>query len=232
MQQPPESGPRTDAAPRPIPARGPLITLEGPDGSGKTTQIRRLAAHLAAEGYAVLTGREPGGTAIGDEVRTILHDLRHAQMSPRAEFLLYAASRAQIVDEVLRPALAAGRVVLLDRYIDSTFAYQGYGRGLPMDAVTQITQFATGGLRPDLTLYFAISAEKALERRQRAAAQGEELTRMDAQALDFHKRVEAGYSALIAADPERWVRIDAEPAPDQVAEAVLTAVRDFLRRFR
>jgi dTMP kinase len=207
---------------------GRLITFEGPDGSGKTTQIKRLVADLEAQGYPVISGREPGGTAIGDEIRATLHALKHVQMDPRTEFLLYAASRAQIVAELLRPALAVGKIVLLDRFIDSTFAYQGYGRGLPMDDLQQITAFATGGLRPDLTLYFEISADAALARRQRAAAQGEELTRMDAQALDFHHRVRAGYDQLITADSARWARIDAAQPIEQVWAQVRGVVTGFL----
>ncbi len=186
-----------------------FISLEGPDGSGKTTQIALLAEYLRAQGYTVILGREPGGTAIGDQIREILHNLKNAGIDPHTEFLLYAASRAQVVHELIRPHLAQGHIVLADRYIDSTFAYQGYGRGLDLDALRRITTFATGGLLPDCTFYLDLDAAQALERRQVAALHGAEWTRMDAETLDFHRRVRDGYTQLIAADPSRWVQIDA-----------------------
>ena len=131
---------------------GYFITLEGPDGSGKSTQAARLAEHLRARGYDVLLTREPGGTPIGDQVRQVLHSLHNTEMHPRTEILLYSASRAQHVYQIIRPHLERGGVVVSDRYYDSTLAYQGYGHGLDLDALRQITAFATGGLAPDITL--------------------------------------------------------------------------------
>ena len=196
-----------------------FITLEGPEGAGKTTQLRALADFLRGCGHAVVTTREPGGTAIGDQIRHVLHDTANVAMSPTAEVLLYAASRAQLVAEVIQPALDAGRVVLCDRYADSTMAYQGYGRGLDRDALAALTAVATGGLRPDLTLLLDLDVERGLARRR---DEGEEMNRLDLETLEFHRRVRAGYLALAAADPTRWQIIDADRPP--------AAVQDDLRR--
>ncbi len=185
---------------------GLFITLEGPEGSGKTTQLPLLSAWLTAQGYDVLRTREPGGTSIGERVRELLHDPAHTEMSARAEILLYSASRAQLVAEVIRPALAAGRVVLCDRYFDSTYAYQGYGRGLSLTDLRAITRFATDGLMPDVTLYLDMKPEVGLQRR---VTGGEEMNRLDREALDFHRRVRAGYLELASAEPGRWVVMDA-----------------------
>jgi dTMP kinase len=201
-----------------------FITFEGPDGSGKTTQARLLAATLQEQSYNVHLTREPGGTAIGDQIRQVVHSLKNMEMHPHTEVLLYIASRAQLVNQVIRPKLAEGTIVICDRYADSTLAYQGYGHGLDLDSLKAIIHFATGGLQPDLTLYFSISAEAGLARRQQAAAQGEEFNRLDAYALAFHERVRAGYEQLIAQQADRWVRIEAEQAIEQVQQAVLQAI--------
>ncbi len=195
-----------------------FITFEGPDGSGKTTQLTLLAAYLQEQGIAHLCTREPGGTAIGDQIRDVLHDVANTAMSPLAEILLYSASRAQHVAEVIRPALAEGTVVLCDRFADSTLAYQGYGRGLDLDALTYITRFATGGLRPDLTLLFDLDPQSGLHRR---SSHGEEMNRMDLQADAFYRRVRDGYAALVQAEPERWAVI----AADRPAAAIQADVR-------
>jgi dTMP kinase len=186
-----------------------FITFEGPDGSGKSTQIPPLVEHLRTRGYPVFQTREPGGTPIGDQIRAVLHDLKNAGMHPRTEILLYAASRAQLVAQEIRPRLAAGEIVICDRYADSTLAYQGYGHGLDLDTLRTILRFATGGLQPDLTLYLDITAEEGLKRREHAAQSGAEWNRLDAQPLDFHCRVREGYLALMAEDPARWVSIPA-----------------------
>lgn len=189
---------------------GCFITFEGPDGSGKTTQAQILYHDLAGEGYLVLLVREPGGTDIGDQIRAVLHDTKNVQMLPNAELLLYSASRAQLVGQVIRPALEAGTIVLCDRYAESTLAYQGYGRGLDLELLKAITHFATGGLRPDLIVYLDIDVEEGLRRRQSSSRAGEgEWNRMDQQELDFHRRARAGYLQMAAAEPERWFIVEA-----------------------
>lgn len=185
---------------------GFFITFEGPDGSGKSTQIKRLYEHLQTLGYDAYLTREPGGTAISEEIRGLLHDLNHREMAPRAEILLYSAARAQLVKQVIRPHLAAGGIVLCDRYYDSTLAYQGYGHGLDLDTLRRITEFATEGLRPDLTLLLDLDAAAGLARRQTG---GVEWNRLDDYALAFHQRVRQGYLTLAAAEPQRWVQFDA-----------------------
>jgi dTMP kinase len=190
-----------------------FITFEGPDGSGKTTQARLLADHLRQAGFDVVLSREPGGTEIGDQIRAVLHDPDNAAMDARAEILLYSASRAQHVAQHIRPALAAGKILVSDRFADSTLAYQGYGRGLDLTMLRAITAFATGGLNPDLTLLIDISAQDGLQRRQMG---GNEWNRLDAEALDFHQRVRTGYLQLASLEPERWVVVDGARPPGQV----------------
>ena len=185
---------------------GFFLTFEGPDGGGKSTQIQALADDLRSLGRAVWLTREPGGSAIGEEIRSLLHDLRHREMQPRAEILLYSASRAQLVGQEIRPRLERGEIVLCDRYADSTLAYQGYGHGLDLDTLRRITAFATGGLTPHLTLLFDLDPEVGLRRRQ---AGGVEWNRLDDYDLAFHQRVRAGYHALAQAEPQRWVMLDA-----------------------
>ena len=144
-----------------------FITFEGPDGCGKTTQIDLLEKYLIQQGYSVFRTREPGGTHIGEQIRDVLHNRENTDMTCEAEILLYSASRAQLVQEKIKPALEEGTIVISDRFFDSTLAYQGYGRGLDLDDLRQITAFATGGLRPDLTVYLEIEPEEGLRRRQR-----------------------------------------------------------------
>ena len=172
-----------------------FITFEGIEGSGKTTQARLLIDWLRTRTDQVLHTREPGGTAIGDQIRAILLDPHHEEMAPEAEILLFSAARAQIVQQVMRPRLADGWIVICDRFADSTLAYQGYGHGLPLDELRQITRFATGGLTPDLTIYLDMDVETGLRRKAQTPA---EWNRMEAQGLDFHRRVRAGYLALAA----------------------------------
>ncbi|NLS78667.1 MAG: dTMP kinase [Chloroflexi bacterium] len=210
-----------------------FITFEGPEGSGKTTQIRALGEYLSERGRDVLITREPGGTGIGDQIRAVLHDVRNTAMLPNTEILLYSASRAQIVGEVIRPALARGQVVLCDRYADSTMAYQGYGHGLDREALRQITRFATGGLAPDLTLYLDIAVEAGLQRKLRAFQAGEsELNRMDRKELAFHQRVRQGYLEMAAAEPSRWVVIDASLPIEEVQRAIRRRVEVVLNPSR
>ena len=183
-----------------------FITFEGPEGSGKTTQFSLLATFLQERNLPVVATREPGGTSIGNQIRACLHDVNNTAMTSAAEILLYSASRAQLVREVIRPALDAGKIVLCDRYADSTMAYQGYGRQLDLEAIAFITRFATGGLKPDLTFLLDVDVEAGLQRR---SAGGEEMNRMDLQTLDFYKRMQEGYYEMAAAEPERWVIVNA-----------------------
>ena len=198
-----------------------FITFEGPDGSGKTTQIRQLIPVLQEKGLDIVQTREPGGTYIGDQIRSVIMNMKNKSMHPRAEILLFCASRAQLVEELIRPSLAEGKLVLCDRYADSTMAYQGYGHGLDRDALSQLLDFATGGLKPDLTLLFDISAEAGLRRR---LANHEEWNRMDDYALQFHERVRSGYLAMAAAEPDRWVVINADRSPDVIHEEVVSVI--------
>jgi dTMP kinase len=204
---------------------GLFITFEGPDGSGKTTQAQLLYEYLQERGYPVFLTREPGGTGIGDQIREVLHSLENTEMLPQAEILLYSASRAQLVGQIIRPHLARGEIVLCDRYADSTLAYQGYGHGLNLQVLQVITSFATGGLKPDLTIYLDIDVEEGLRRKLAAYQIGEaEWNRMDQQEIVFHRRVREGYLQMAAAEPERWVIIEAAQPPDVAQRAIRTEV--------
>jgi dTMP kinase len=207
------------------PRRGLFITFEGGEGSGKTTQLRLLTPWLEAQGVPHIVTREPGGTMIGEKIRDLLHDCNHTDMTPEAEILLYSASRAQLVGQLILPALASGNVVLCDRYYDSTYAYQGYGRGLSLDALRRITEFATQGLKPDLSLYLDIPPEIGLNRR---ADSGEALNRLDRETLAFHRRVRIGYRNLIKEEPTRWRLVDATGAIDAVQSRLRQIVWRFL----
>jgi dTMP kinase len=199
-----------------------FITFEGTEGSGKTTQVKAIYAALQAADYDVLLTREPGGTAIGDQIRAIVLDnMANTAMQARAELLLFCASRAQLVGEVIRPYLAQGGIVLCDRYADSTLAYQGYGHGLPVDDVKQILQFATSGLYPDITIYLDLSPEKGLERRRAGTFAGADWNRLDDMELAFHRKVYAGYEAIIVADEKRFIRINADQSPEAITQAIL-----------
>jgi dTMP kinase len=204
-----------------------FITLEGPEGSGKSTQLPPLAAYLQEAGYSVVISREPGGTAIGNQVRACLHDVNNTEMEPTTEFLLYSASRAQLVREVIRPALAEGKVVLCDRYADSSIAYQGYGRDLDLGDLRKITEFTTGGLKPDLTFLLDIDVKEGLSRRISGA---EEMNRLDLEAIAFHERVREGYHELAALDPQRWVLIDAAQSPQEIQQELRTIIMSRLEQ--
>jgi len=203
-----------------------FVTFEGPEGSGKTTQIQLLYQYLQGrdrQGARVICTREPGGTPIGEQIRAVLHDMGNTAMLPETEILLYSASRAQHVGEVVRPALERGDIVLSDRYAESTMAYQGYGRGLDKSALQMITGFATGGLRPDLIIYLDLDVRLGLQRKYRDQQEGRgEWTRMDQQDLAFHRRVRDGYLQMAQQDPERWLVIDAT----QPVETIHTAIRE------
>lgn len=182
-----------------------FITLEGPEGSGKTSHIPHLVAFLREQGRVVFPTREPGGTAIGEQIREVIHDLKNAEMHPRTETLLYQAARAQIVEEVIRPRLAAGEIVLSDRYFDSTLAYQGYGHQQDLEQVRGLIRYATGSLVPDLTILLDLDVEIGLKRKTRQ----EEWNRLDAYTVDFHRRVRAGYLEMAQLEPARWRVVDA-----------------------
>jgi dTMP kinase len=192
-----------------------FITLEGGDGSGKTTQFRLLQDWLRQQGRDVLALREPGGTAIGEAVRDVLlHHKAGAAMHANTELLLFCASRAQLVAERIKPHLAGGGIVLCDRFADSTLAYQGYGRGLDLVMLRTILAFATQGLQPDLTLYFDVDPVIGLSRR----ASGGDVNRLDAEPSEFHTRVRRGYVMLADSDPNRWRVIDGNAAVSAVFE--------------
>ena len=198
---------------------GLFITFEGPEGSGKTTQIRLLADWLGGQGREVLTTREPGGTRIGEAIREVLLSPAHTEMCAEAEILLFSAARAQIVRETLQPHLVRGGVVLCDRFADSTLAYQGYGRLLDLDTLRQITLFATGGLVPALTICLDLPVVEGLRRKQ--GGDQAEWNRMERERLDFQERVRRGYLALAAAEPQRWFVLDALRA----IEVIQTEIR-------
>ena len=193
-----------------------FITLEGPEGSGKTRQIVPLADFLRQQGLPVLLTREPGGTPIGDQVRAILSDLDNIAMRPRTEILLFQASRAQLVEQVILPHLETDGIVLCDRYADSTLAYQGYGHQVDLEQLKVLIHFATNGLKPDLTLLLDIDIQEGLRRK----TEGGEWNRLDAYDLAFHQRVRQGYLQMVREEPERWVVIDAGQPPERVQAAI------------
>ena len=203
-------------------SRGFFVTFEGGEGAGKTTQIRTLAARLRGEGHDVLETVEPGGTGIGRQIRRVFLDARNENLSAAAELLLVFAARAQNVEESILPALAEGRVVLCDRFTDSTLVYQGAVRGLGAEAVLQVDRIACGGLRPTLTFYLDIDPETGLARARLRNAQdaANPETRFDDQDLDFHRRVREAYLELARAESGRIVTIDASAAPEAVAAAI------------
>ena len=192
-----------------------FITLEGPEGSGKTSHIKPLTEWLASQGYKVFATREPGGTNIGEQIRNVIHDLKNTEMHPRTETLLYQAARAQIVEQVIRPKLAEGTIVISDRYYDSTIAYQGYGHQQNLDQVRALVKYATGGLTPDLTILLDIDIELGLKRKTQNAS---EWNRLDAYDVDFHRRVRAGYLEMVKQEPKRWIVVDASQSWEMVQE--------------
>ena len=211
--------------------RGLFLTLEGPDGAGKTTQGTRLVEYLRRAGLSVVSTREPGGTAIGERIRQLLLDETYREMAPVTEMLLFAASRAQFVREVVEPALAKGVTVLSERYVDASLAYQGYGRGIDVALVRQVNEVATGGLLPDLTLLLDIDPAVGLERARTAggkegvAGRGD---RLEQETLAFYERVRAGFLQLARESPQRIVVIDAQGDVERVHRRVIEAVQGLL----
>ena len=200
-----------------------FITFEGTEGSGKSTQSRLLADYLRGRNYPVVYAREPGGTPVGDVLRQLVLDKAGPCISDRVEVLLFNASRASLVDEVLRPALAECKIVICDRYMDSTIAYQCYGRGLPVVEVSQVSQFATDGLRPELVFLLDLEPKVGLMRR---VPEGAEWTRFEMEELEYHQRVVDGYRVLAKSDPARWRVIDASKDVD----AITSEIRDVTER--
>lgn len=187
-----------------------FIAIEGPDGSGKSTQISLLRQALEARGHKVFITREPGGTRISEQIRNVIHDVDNKTMLPITEALLYSAARGQHVAEIIRPALERGEMVISDRFAASTMAYQGYGHGLDLEMLTRITALVTLGLSPDLIIFLDLDVSAGLARKQQDFRQGKgEWNRMDQQTIDFHRAVRRGYIEMAASDPARWLVIDA-----------------------
>ena len=194
--------------------RGFFISFEGIEACGKSTQARNLIQYLRRLGYEAVLVQEPGGTAIGEEIREIILSPEHFSMLPRTELLLYLASRAQVVEEVIKPALSEGKIVVADRYIDSTFAYQVYGRGIPWDIVFRINEFATQGIEPDLTFLLEISLEESLEK-----CEGRD--RLEKEGVEFYRKVAQGYEEIARKFPGRIRKIPFEEGEEKVFEKIL-----------
>lgn len=206
-----------------------FITFEGPEGSGKTTQTQLLRDALQQQGYQIVCTREPGGTLIGEQIRTILHDRLNSEIVPETEILLYSAARSQHVAQVIRPALDRGMIVISDRYSESTIAYQGYGRGLSLDTLREITQFATGGLQPDLVIYLDLDVIAGLDRKRQDQAQGKgDWNRMDEQSLAFYRRVREGYLAMAKQAQARWLLVNAALPVLDIHRTILVKIQSLI----
>ena len=202
--------------------KGILITLEGPEGAGKTTILQEILPILTQAGVAILTTREPGGIRIAESIREIILAPENTAIDGKTELLLFAAARRQHLNEKVRPALAEGKIVIIDRFIDSSVAYQGYARGIDVADVEMINNFATDGLLPDLTLYFDVDTEIGLSR---VMSGNREVNRLDLEAKEMHQKVRAGYQAIAKANPERIVTIDASQTIDQVVSTTLSTLQ-------
>ena len=205
-----------------------FITFEGGDGAGKSTAIKRIVEKLTSEGYEIVLTREPGGTPIAEEIRNVILDKKNTAMDPRTEALLYAASRRQHLVEKVIPALKEGKLVLCDRFIDSSLAYQGGAREIGIDNVYNMNLFATEGMLPDLTILFDIKPEEGLARI--AANSQREVNRLDVEKLAFHNKVRDSFHELAKKFPERFVIIDASKGPDEVFEESYKAIEDRLKK--
>lgn len=211
---------------------GKFVTFEGPDGAGKTTQLKMLGARLASLGLAVLYTREPGGTKISEEIRKLLLDPANREMGSRTEALLYAAARAQHVEEFIRPEMAAGKIVLCDRFTDSTIAYQGYGRGIDLAFLEELNKMATAGIVPDLTFILDIDPGQGINRisEKRAVATGEGKDRIESENLSFHSRVRTGFLELARRNKVRCQVIDAAMGRDEIHHEVFRLMSEVLER--
>ena len=203
---------------------GRFITIEGTDGGGKSTKIEKLVEYLKSMGREVVVTREPGGTNISEKLREILLDAKNSEMTDITEALLYAASRAQHVEEKILPAVKEGKIVICDRFLDSSIVYQGYARGLDIEMIKTINSFALSKIKPDITLFFDIRPEIGILRKKNM----HELDRMEQEKIDFHNKVYNGYKALLNENPERIKRIDAEKTIDEVYKQVIEAVNTIL----
>ncbi len=199
---------------------GKFISFEGGDGSGKSTQINLLKEYLEAKGYEVVLSREPGGTDIGEKIREIILDVENKEMTDEAEALLYAAARAQHVGQLVMPALKEGKVVILDRFIDSSLVYQGMARGLGVDEVRSINEFGTKKLLPDLSFYLDLHAEVGLDRKKEQA----KLDRLETAGLSFHEKVRDGYLSLADGEKERFVVLDASESIEEIQDKIRESI--------
>ena len=205
-----------------------FITFEGPEGSGKSTQLPQLAQFLEEKGLSVVRTREPGGTKIGDQIREVLVRMDNTELHPRTELLVFLAASAQLVEELIITSMKQGKIILCDRYGDSTLAYQGYGHGLDLDTLRAMLHFATGGLKPDLTILLDVDVMTGLKRKKIK----EEWNRLDAYELSFHERVRTGYHILAGQEPERWKIVDATQDPEQVQTEIRALVLNALEEKR
>ena len=210
--------------------KGIFITFEGCEGAGKSTQAKLLCAALEALGYEVVLTREPGGTPAGEKIRAVLLDRTHSELAAEVELLLFLASRSQLVNEVINPALGLGKVVICDRFHHSTLAYQGGARELDMPLVRRMNDFATGGLLPDLTLLLDLPAENGFKRKDKIST--EQADRMEVQGEAFHSRVRKAFLELAKEEPERITVLNAEEAPDIIARNILEKVHPWLKKIQ
>ena len=206
--------------------QGTLISIEGPEGAGKSSVLEALLPRLEKAGIAYITTREPGGVEIAEKIREVILDPSHTEMDPKTELLLYIASRRQHLAERVLPALKAGKLVIMDRFIDSSVAYQGFGRGLAVADIEWLNQFATDGLKPNRTFYFDIDVEEGLARTAKSASR--EVNRLDLEGLSLHQKVRQGYLAILEKEPQRVVKIDASQPFDQVVEDTWLLLKEVL----
>ena len=205
-----------------------FITVEGTDGSGKTTQIRLISEYLRSKGYEVLLTREPGGTRIGEKIRDVTLDKHFTEMDQNTEILLYSAARAQLVSEIIKPALENNKIVICDRFLDSTYAYQGFGRGISLDIIEKISNFAIQGIMPDITFFFDLNPETAIKRRRASSS----TDRIENEKMDFHTKVYEGYKSLVEMFPDRIKRVDASRIVDDIWADVKLKLDDLLKGYK
>ncbi|RHE87325.1 dTMP kinase [Streptococcus anginosus] len=211
-------------------SKGMFISLEGPDGAGKSSVLEALIPILEAKGQAFVTTREPGGVAVAEKIRDVVLDPKHTEIDEKTELLLYIASRRQHLVERILPALDRGEMVLVDRFIDSSMAYQGFGRGLKVADIDWLNDFATDGLKPDLTLYFDIEAEEGLARIAKSKERGAD--RLDRESVEWHQRVREGYLSILEKEPNRVRKIDASQPLEKVVADTLAVLAERVESLR